>query len=546
MVAEEMEQSHIPGAVLVVVRDGRVYLARGYGYADLEQRRPADPERTIFRIGSISKAFTATAVVQLADRGRIGLSDDVNRHLTDWTLPTPYGRPITFAHLLTHTAGLDEINQGRKAPSAGEVLPLGTFLRDRLVPRFAPGDRSSYSTYGIALAGHLVETVSGIPLGSYMEREIFGPLGMTRSSLGAVPERFQGDVATGYQYALDRYAPAAWEHFHTYPASDVNGTAADMARFMIAHLEGGHYGEARVLSDSAVGLMHRTHFRNDPRLLGFAYGFFEQQLRGHRALQHSGSMDGYWAGMWLWPEHRMGLFLAYNREVGSLEQRVVRRLAARTLPALDALDTEGTPWTRPRVRGDLTRFAGRYRSDVWCHSCTGERGYVPRAFDVEVADDSTISFWGGEWAQVEPLHFRVMNGQLEYGELYVAFRADATGRITHLINGPHVHGRESGLAVTAGPGAEEGVAVHPGVLDQYVGRYRLPDGLIVTVSRERAVLYGEASGVGRLPLIARSADTFEARALDAELTFVMDSGGRATHFLLRQAGSPEARASRVE
>lgn len=543
VVRDEMEKAHIPGAVVIVVKDGRVYWSGGYGVADVETRRPVEPERTIFRIGSISKVFTATALVQLADRGRLRLDEDVNRYLPGWKVPEPYGRPVTGASLLTHTAGFDEINPGRKAASEAEVLPLGTFLRDRLVPRFPPGERSSYSTYGISLAGYLVETVSGLPLREYLRREVFLPLGMGRSSLGMVPDSLRGDVATGYVWAMGAYHARPWEHFHTYPASDVNATAADMARFMIAHLEGGAYGSARILSDSATGRMHQLRFRNDPRLTGFAGGFFEQRLQGHAALRHSGSMDGYTASMWLWPRERMGLFVAYNRETASLEQRVARRFAARTLMRLDTADTEGTPWLRPRVRGDLRRFAGRYRPDTWCHTCRGERGYVPAAFDVTVADDSTISFWGGQWAQVEPLLFRVMNGQLDYGEMYVAFQADSAGRIVRMVNGPSVNERVD-TAASAAPAAV--VRVPERDLEAYAGRYRLPDGVTVAVVRAGGALFADVPGMDRVALVPLSRTTFAARELDAEVTFVAGHRRPATHFLLRRAGQPEVSAVRAE
>jgi CubicO group peptidase (beta-lactamase class C family) len=544
VVRDEMEKSHIPGAAVVVVKDGRVYWTRGYGLADVASRRPVNPERTIFRVGSISKVFTSTALVQLADRGRLRLDEDVNRYLPDWKVAAPYGRPVTAANLLTHTAGFDEINPGRKAPTAAEVLPLGTFLRERLVPRFAPGGRSSYSTYGMALAGYLVEAVSGLHLREYLRRELFSPLGMERSSLGAVPDSLRGDVATGYVYAAGGYHAAPWEHFHTYPASDVNATAADMAKFMIAHLEGGRHGAARVLSDSATRLMQAVHVRNHPRLAGFGYGFFEQRLQGQRAVRHSGSMEGYNATMWLWPGARMGVFVAYNRETPSLEQRVVRRFAARTLARLDTLDTEGTPWLRPRVRDDLRRFAGRYREDTWCHSCRGELGYVPAAFDVRVLNDSTLSFWGGEWAQVEPLLFRVMNGQLEHGEMYVAFQADSAGRIVRMLNGPRVNERVD--APTAGGAPAPRVRVPLRDLEACVGRYLLPNGATVTVTLTGGELFGEMAGVGRAALVPVSRTTFAARELDAELTFVAERRRPATHFLLRRVGQPEVRAVRVE
>ncbi|HEX8903235.1 MAG TPA: serine hydrolase, partial [Longimicrobiaceae bacterium] len=522
------------------VKDGRVYWSRGYGVADVDTRRPVDPERTIFRIGSISKVFTATALMQLADRGEIGVREDVNRRLRDWKVPEPFGRPVTAATLLTHTAGFDEINPGRKVYRQAEVQPLGTFLRDRLVPRFAPGEHSSYSTYGIALAGYLVETVSGMPLREYFRERIWTPLGMERSSLGAVPDALRGDAATGYAYAGGRYRPEPWEFFHTYPASDVNATAADMARFMIAHLEAGRPASPRVLSDSAAALMHRAQFRNDPRLPGFTYGMFEQRLLGHPAAQHSGSMAGFSASMWLWPAERMGVFVACNREVASLEQRVARRVAARTLVRLDTADTEGTAWTRPLVRGDLRRFAGRYRPDIWCHSCRGERGFVPEAFEVTVLDDSTLGFWGGRWAQVEPLLFRVMNGQLEYGQMYVAFQADSAGRIVRMVNGPNVNEHEG--SVTAPPAA---VRVDPRDLERYAGAYRLPDGVTVTVSRAGDALVGDVPEQGRVTLVPVGPGTFAAREMEAEITFVGPRARPAIAFLLRRPGRPEVRAERI-
>lgn len=543
LVVEQMARSHIPGAVVVVVRGGQVYFSRGWGYANLADSVRVDPERTIFRIGSISKLFTATALVQLADRGRVELDGDVNAYLPQWKVPAPYGRPITPAHLLTHAAGLDEISPGRRAPRAEEVQPLSVFLRDRVVPRYAPGEHVSYGTYGMAVAGLLVESVSGVPLGAYLEREIFAPLGMHGSSLGQVPAARRSDAAVGYHYGVGGYTPAAWEHFRTYPASDVNATAADMARFMIAHLQGGRYGEARILSDSAAARMHRTHARNHPRLLGMAYGFFEERMNGHPALRHSGSMEGFSATMWLWPAQGTGVFVAVNREDASLEQRVVRRVAARMLPPVPGVETEDTPWTRPRVGDDLRRFAGRYRWDAWCHSCTGERGYLPPALEITVADDSTLSLWGGRWAQVEPLLFRLMNGQLEYGEMYVAFEEDADGQIVAMDNGPFRHERVDG------PGdadSQPEAPVDERLLAAYAGRYRLPDGLVVMVVREGGRLFAEAPGIGRVSLRARTPTVFSAAALDAELVFPADAGERAPHFLLRRAGEPDVIAARID
>src|SRR4029453_1447890 len=123
-----MEKEHIPGAVFIFVKDVRVFFSKGYGFANLERQQRVVPERTIFRIGSISKVFTANAVVQLADRGKINLQTDVNRYLNKLKVPATYPEPVTAAHLLTHTAGFDEIRPGTQGPSAESVLPLADFL----------------------------------------------------------------------------------------------------------------------------------------------------------------------------------------------------------------------------------------------------------------------------------------------------------------------------------------------------------------------------------------------------------------------------------
>src|SRR6185436_7558406 len=122
--SEQMEKEHIPGAVFVFVKDGRMFFSKGYGFANVERSQRVVPDQTIFRIGSISKVFTANAVVQLADRGRIDLKTDVNRYLTKIKIAATYPAPVTASHLLTHTAGFDEIRPGTQGPSAASVLPL--------------------------------------------------------------------------------------------------------------------------------------------------------------------------------------------------------------------------------------------------------------------------------------------------------------------------------------------------------------------------------------------------------------------------------------
>ena len=217
VITAEMRREGIPGAAFVLVRGGRIVHMRGYGTADVARNRPVNPERTIWRIGSITKTFTATAVMQLADRGRVDLRADANRYLTRVRLPATHPLPVSVADLLAHTSGLDEVRPGTQAPSRAELLSLPNFLRTRLVRVRPPGELTSYSTYGITLAGALVEEVSGESFERYLAGNVWAPLGMARTSITAVPDSLAADAAVGYE--LQGGVPVAqpWEWYHTAP-----------------------------------------------------------------------------------------------------------------------------------------------------------------------------------------------------------------------------------------------------------------------------------------------------------------------------------------
>src|SRR6185503_2309782 len=233
LIKAEMAKERIPGAAFVFVKDGRVITIRGYGFANVERFTPVVPESTIFRIGSISKVFTATAVVQLADRGLVDMNADVNKYLKKIHVPDAFGAPVTVEQLLDHTAGFDEIRPGTQAENAQSVVSLPEFLGPRLVRVRAPGRTISYSTYGVTLAGEMIEEITGHSFEEHLRREIWSPLGMSRTNI-TIPAALQANVATGYELENGSLVPAAWEWYHTTPASSVNSTTADMGRFMIA------------------------------------------------------------------------------------------------------------------------------------------------------------------------------------------------------------------------------------------------------------------------------------------------------------------------
>jgi CubicO group peptidase (beta-lactamase class C family) len=193
-----MARTGAPGAAVVVVQNGNVILAQSYGLADRERQSPWDARQTTFIAKSVSKLFTATAVMQLVEHGRIDLDADVNGYLSTWKAQNPFPQPIRVRDLLTHTTGIEDRGLGTMTAGAEDVTPLGTYLQDRLLPAiFPPGTRFSYADHNTTLADYLVELRSGMPFAQYMHERVLDPIGMSNSSFAQPPARRSGRAHGG-------------------------------------------------------------------------------------------------------------------------------------------------------------------------------------------------------------------------------------------------------------------------------------------------------------------------------------------------------------
>jgi CubicO group peptidase (beta-lactamase class C family) len=318
VIASEMNTNQFPGAVVTVVKDGQIFFQKGYGYADLEKQTPVDPSTTIFRIGSTTKLFTWTAVMQLVEQGKLDLDEDINTYL-DFKIPSTFPQPITLKNLLTHTPGFEEQNDGHFATRAEDMTSLDQYLKEHIPARvFPPGKVAAYSNYGAALAGYIVERVSGVPFTEFVEKNIFAPLGMTRSNLHQpLPAALVPDLSNGYHIAQGEYVKAGFEYVVDYPAGSASSTATDMAKFMLAHLQNGQLGGARILSEQTAQQMHSQLFTPDARLPGMAYGFFESSVNGHRIISHAGDTQFFHSNLWLILDQNTGIFVATNGAGGA-------------------------------------------------------------------------------------------------------------------------------------------------------------------------------------------------------------------------------------
>lgn len=326
LMTAQMKTHHVAGAVVAVVKDGNLLFSKGYGYADLEQSVPVDPARTLFRLGSVSKLFVWTAVMQQVEQGNLELDRDINDYL-DFTIPNSYPEPITLNHLLTHTPGFEDMGQDLFKLDFTEMRPLDEYLKTHIPARvFAPGTIGAYSNYGTALAGYIVARVSGLPFDEYVEQNIFTPLEMEHSTFRQpLPENLAPDMSTGYNFVSGGYLEGGFEYVQAYPAGSLSAAANDLTRFMIAHLQNGTYGANRILEEATTQQMHQQLFTHDPRIDGMAHGFFENTVNDLRIISHGGDTILFHTGLFLIPEQNVGLFISTNSTGGAAVYEDVMR-----------------------------------------------------------------------------------------------------------------------------------------------------------------------------------------------------------------------------
>lgn len=299
-----LARGNIAGAVVVVVRDGQVLVQKGYGYSDVARRRPVSPDATLFRPGSVSKLFTWTAVMQLVEQGRLDLDRDVNEYL-DFRIPPRDGKPITLRDILTHTAGFEE---SARYTITTRPMALGPLMKNTLPERvFAPGITPAYSNYATALAGYIVERVSGMSFDDYVESRVLRPIGMARSTFRQpLPAQLRPLMSQGY--ALASGEPKPFEFVGPAPAGSLSATGADMARFMISHLDNGR----GLLRPETARQMHNSKLTILPPLNRMALGFYEQNINGRRTIGHGGDTQYFHSDMALFLDERIGIFVSVN------------------------------------------------------------------------------------------------------------------------------------------------------------------------------------------------------------------------------------------
>ena len=441
LLGKEMDEHHIAGAAVSVVKDGKVFFAKGYGYADLENGIAVDPEQTMFRIGSVGKLFTWTAVMQLVEQGKLDLDADINTYL-DFRIPDTYPQLITLKHLMTHTSGFEDVLLESVVTDANDLMPAREWLVSHMAARVCPpGDCTGYSNYNAMLAGYIVARVSGQPYDQYIQQHIFSPLGMAHSTAQSpMPPDLRVHASVGYTYE-----DGAFQVFPDYtaqpalvPSGGQQASVVDMARFMIVHLQGGRYtgadaAEARILKESTAQQMQSTLYTPDSRLLGTGYGFFDLSDNGQRTLGSEGYFPPMHSQLLLLPDQNLGVFVTYNS--AGADELTIQHIGFQraffdhyySAPAV-------APIQAPADFADRAgRFVGVYRNSSSPHTTIIKLIGLFGGYTVEISDpgDGTLllNIAGFKWrfVEVEPLYFQQVDGPF-----HIVFREDDKGRITQM------------------------------------------------------------------------------------------------------------------
>jgi CubicO group peptidase (beta-lactamase class C family) len=311
IVTSRMRETHVPGAVVTIVRGDHVIFNKGYGFADLEQHTPVDPDRTLFRIASVSKVFNAMAVMRLVDEGLIDVNEDIRPRLAavGFKLDHEAYGPVTLRALLTHSAGIRDLNiPGVTSPEdPGQLLPLGLYLQKCLPLRWQePGESVLYTDHGITLAGYVVELASKTSFQDAVLQRVMRPLGMNHTCYD-VSEEQRANLAVAYTYRDSTQHAIPFRYTNLKPAVGVLTTGGDMARLMICHLSNCD----GFLKPETVKLMHEPQYSDDARLGGqWACGFY---LGNGSQLNHFGGAYGFTSDLGISLRRGIAVFSAQNQ-----------------------------------------------------------------------------------------------------------------------------------------------------------------------------------------------------------------------------------------
>jgi CubicO group peptidase (beta-lactamase class C family) len=506
-----------PGVAVLVAKDGAILLEKGYGLASLPETRPITPE-TQFRIGSVTKQFTASAILRLQEEGKLQTTDPLSKYYPDF----PRGADITLHHLLTHTSGVHSYTaQPDFLPRVGTPISPDALLTEiKTYPLdFEPGQRWSYSNSGYFILGQIVEKVSGQELGDYLTKTFFGPLGMKSTGVHR-PEMKVAPHALGYGRDQERFTPALdWDMSWAGGAGAVYSTVRDMYLWNEAVFKGQALQPKSLKAAFTVGTTKEAPATDQKR--GYGYGWSMTVFRGTEEISHGGGLHGFASFLLRLPEHNLTVVVLSNvtglreAEPGNLSHRLaemflVGQLAPQTPPPPKPVATKVSTEA-------LDAIVGRYDYGmaVLVVRREGERvlAKMPMQPEFEIFPRSETEFF-----------WKVVNAE-------VTFEKDASGNVTKAI---HRQGGHTVHAPKLKPLTD--AKVEPAVLDALIGEYEFGKQGTLKITRDGTELFAQLTGQPRFRLSATSADEWELVEVNAQLRVVRDAEGNVIKLVNHQRG----------
>jgi len=502
-----------PGAAIIVQKDGRTIIRKGYGMADLELGVPVTPDM-VFRLGSITKQFTAVSILSLAQEGKLSLQDEITKFLPDY--PTQ-GKRITVEHLLTHTSGIQSYTDmpewlplWRKDMTPKELVDL---FKDKPM-QFEPGRSWSYNNSGFVLLGAIIEKVSGKTYEQFVDERIFKPLGMSSSYYGST-ERIIPRRIPGYEEGESGFVNASYLSMtQPYAAGSLLSTVDDLARWSEAVFAGKVVGKAWL--DKAL-----TPFKLvNGESTGYGYGWFVAEVGGHRSIEHGGGINGFTTYEMTFPDDHLFIAILTNSAIAGRdpEPRAVKIAwlalgltePERKVVSVTAKDLDGIAGVYVNERQDEYYFS-RSGAKLFAQSKGGAKN--------ELYPASATEFF----LRDNPARF--------------TFVSSSGGPVTGLRIQSRI-GPAQIFAKTDKPLPQErqAVKIEAALFDRLAGEYELAPNFTITILRRGDKLISHATGQPEVELFPESETRFFLKVVDAQVDFTLDASGRATGLVLHQGG----------
>jgi CubicO group peptidase (beta-lactamase class C family)/nicotinamidase-related amidase/type 1 glutamine amidotransferase len=506
-----------PAVSLLAAKDGKVLFKKGYGFACLEHRVPATPA-TRFRIGSVTKQFTAAAILELEEAGKLGLKDKLSRFFLDY----PRGGEVTIHHLLTHTSGIQSYTG---LPGVFTTLRLSTTPEELIASfrdlpyEFDPGARWSYNNSGYFLLGRIIEQVSGRTYGDYLEAALFAPAGMKESGVHDSRAIIENE-AYGYSWEDGALRKAEnWDMSRAGGAGALYSTVEDL-HLWNETLFGGRLLEKASLEAAFTPVATAEDDPGRPKEEGYGYGWGISKVRGLKEISHGGGLHGFTSFLLRIPEEKFTAVVLVN--------------ASPPPPGLDAAGiahelTELYLWRRMEDRPSVP--AGLELGPEALEAYTGRYDYGSAFMTLTREGNRLFAQLAGQPRfEVFPrgkdrFFWKVVEAEVE-------FVRDDKGQVVKALH------RQGGLTINAAKLPEVAVAkVDPALYDAYAGRYDFAGGKwVLTVRRDGDRLLAQLTGQPELEILPLSETTFSWKDINAQITFVRGKDGKVTGATHEQGG----------